>query len=470
MASSGISPFGTFTKLVRYSILPYMMKESRNIVGQVHILGEDPLTAMEKRANSSASHQYRDLLLGYIATVRNGGDIASYLQSKMKSIFEYEVSIAKQSVAKIGGLVDAYMMMLVIAMSMYVIIIAMSSISSASNLVPAAMTSPAFSYMTIFIVMPAISIMLLYALDKTIRSPPLIGSKSDLMTGIYFTGVAIGAFAALTVTGIINKIIDPMYAFPLFLLLSSVKPAYTSIKIERGITAVESEVPGYLRDVAEARKAGLSPEKCIIYASERLRNAKFQQIVKAFSNQLEWGVPLHKIYENLSMSIKSWSALIHFRILIEAIESGGGYTTSLEILAQSSESFYNTEREKKSLLRPYFIIALMVCALTSVSTLMVAQTFLQINGSFSGSGGDGTNGVNAFSPTQDISGPFNPIQIFSMGISIQSWMTGLLIGKITSGSFATGFKYSVLLLAISFSAIVITQEFHISPSILFNHK
>ena len=79
MAASGITPFGSFAKLARYKLLPYVMKESRNIIGQVNILGEDPLSAMEKRAEVTASKQYRDLLLGYVSTVRNGGDIASFL-------------------------------------------------------------------------------------------------------------------------------------------------------------------------------------------------------------------------------------------------------------------------------------------------------------------------------------------------------------------------------------------------------
>ena len=57
MAASGITPFGSFAKLARYKLLPYVMRESRNIIGQVHILGEDPLTAMEKRAEGTASKQ-----------------------------------------------------------------------------------------------------------------------------------------------------------------------------------------------------------------------------------------------------------------------------------------------------------------------------------------------------------------------------------------------------------------------------
>jgi len=464
MAASGITPFGSFTKLARYKLLPHIMKEARNIIGQVHILGEDPLSAMEKRGNTSASRQYRDLLLGYVSTVRNGGDIASFLQSKMKSIFEYEVSIAKQSVGKIGGLVDAYMIMQVIGLSLYVVVVAMSSTAS-SDLLPSSMSSPMFSYLLVFVLLPGISLVILYVLDKVVASS-IVGAKDLLMKGIYFSLAAIGAFATLTVTGVTQQIINPIYAFPIFLIAASAWPAYKSMKIEKNMRGMESELPSYLRDVAESRKAGLSPEKCIIYASERLREPTFQGVVKSFSNQLEWGVPLRKIYENLASSVKSWSALIHFRILIEAIESGGGYTTSLEILAQSSESSYNTEREKQSMIKPYFIIAFMVTAMSSLTTLMVAQTFVDINKGIQVEGSG--NNVPAELPKEEEG--LNSTQMFAIGITAQSWMTGFLVGKISSGSFVTGFRYSIMLLVISTAAMVMTQEFHLSPSAFFSQQ
>src|ERR1051326_1912985 len=377
MAASGITPFGSFSKLAGYKLLPNIMKEAKKIIGQVDILGEDPLTAMEKRANSSGSRQYRDLLLGYVSTVRNGGDIASFLQSKMKSIFEYEVSIARQSVAKIGGLVDAYMIMQVIGLSMYVVVVALSSVGT-MDVLPASLSSPVFTYLLIFVLLPGISLAILFVMDKTVSSS-LVGARSLLLRGVYFSLAAIVGFVILTVSGIMELVIDPVYGFSIIAVAASAWPAYKGIKLERNMRGMESDLPSYLRDVAESRKAGLSPEKCIVYASERIRNPSFQGVVKAFANQLEWGVPLRKIYSNLALSIKSFSALIHFRILIEAIESGGGYTTSLEILAQSSESSYNIEREKSSMLKPYFYIAFMITTLTSVTTLMVAQTFTEIS-------------------------------------------------------------------------------------------
>ena len=464
MAASGITPFGSFAKLARYKLLPYVMKESRNIIGQVHILGEDPLSAMEKRAEVTASKQYRDLLLGYVSTVRNGGDIASFLQSKMKSIFEFEVAVARQSVAKIGGLVDAYMIMQVIALSMYVVVVALSSTAGSSgDLLPASMASPTFSYLLVFVLLPGISIGILYALDKIVTST-LVGVSKMLKRGVIFSLIAIVAFVALTASGAFNGIIDPVYAFPIFLMAASAWPAYQSTKAEKNQRSMENELPSYLRDVAESRKAGLSPEKCIIYASERLRDPVFHRVVKTFANQLEWGVPLRKIYSNLASSIKSWSALMHFRILIEAIDSGGGYTTSLEILAQSSESASNTEQEKRSMISPYVFIAFMVTALTSLTTLMIAQTFQDVNeGIF-----EAPEGAAPAPVVTTDQGPLSSNQMFAIGIAAQSWMTGFLVGKISSGSFGTGFKHGIILLCISVIATVMTQEFNLSPSMFLN--
>jgi hypothetical protein len=147
--------------------------------------------------------------------------------------------------------------------------------------------------------------------------------------------------------------------------------------------------------------------------------------------------------------------------LIEAIESGGGYTTSLEILAQSSESSYNTDLEKKSMLKPYVFIAFMVTALTSITTLMVAQTFVEVN---QGIFGAGIAAGAAPPPPPPDEGPLTSTQMFSIGIAAQSWMTGFLVGKISSGSFGTGFRSAIILLGISMMATVMTQEFNISPS------
>jgi flagellar protein FlaJ len=248
------------------------------------------------------------------------------------------------------------------------------------------------------------------------------------------------------------------------LIAASAWPAYKAMQSEKNMKGMDSELPSYLRDVAESRKAGLSPEKSIIYASERIRDVTFQGVVKSFSNQLEWGAPLRKIYENLAANVKSWSALIHFRILVEAIESGGGYTTSLEILAQSSESYYNIEAEKKSMLKPYLFIAFMVTGLSAITTLMVAETFVQVQ-DITAVGPEGSLPASGQASADEGLGS---TRMFAIGLAAQSWMTGFLIGKMSSGSFATGFRYAIILVGITLAATIITQEFNISPSVLMS--
>jgi hypothetical protein len=151
---------------------------------------------------------------------------------------------------------------------------------------------------------------------------------------------------------------------------------------------------------------------------------------------------------------------------MEAIESGGGYTTSLEILAQSSESSFNIEREKESMLKPYFIIAFMVTVLSAFTTLMVSQTFVEISkGVLSG---PGSTPAQQPSETETDPNALSSTQLFAIGITAQSWMTGFLVGKIGSGSFATGFKYAIMLVGIATLAIVMTLQFHISPATFLN--
>jgi len=266
MAASGVTPFGSFMKLTRYRLLPHIMKEARNIIGQVHILGEDPLSAMEKRAENTASKQYRDLLLGYVSTVRNGGDIASFLQSKMKSIFEFEVAVARQTVAKLGGLVEAYMIMQVIALSMYVVVVALGSPSGSGatgNVLPQSFSSPVFSYLLVFVILPLLSISILYALDRSMTSS-LIGAGKILKQGVILSVGAIVAFALVAASGILNGVIDPVYAFPIFLIAASAWAATKGMKAVKNMKGMESELPSYLRDMAESREAGLSQKKCII--------------------------------------------------------------------------------------------------------------------------------------------------------------------------------------------------------------
>jgi hypothetical protein len=51
----------------------------------------------------------------------------------------------------------------------------------------------------------------------------------------------------------------------------------------------------------------------------------------------------------------------------------------------------------------------------------------------------------------------NQINMFSVGIIIQCWLSGFFIGKISEGNFAAGFKYSAMLAATAYVSLILSQ-------------
>jgi hypothetical protein len=50
------------------------------------------------------------------------------------------------------------------------------------------------------------------------------------------------------------------------------------------------------------------------------------------------------------------------------------------------------------------------------------------------------------------------ITLFSVGIILQTWMSGFFIGKINEGTFAAGFKYSAMLAATAYVSLVLSKS------------
>jgi len=114
MASCGISPYESFKRLKSIDLLPFIQKESNEIVRKVEVLNEDPLSVMQKRAGETRLEAYGDFLRGYVSTVKSGGSITNYLKSKLRSIFEIRAAAAARSIERLETLVEAYMAMLLV--------------------------------------------------------------------------------------------------------------------------------------------------------------------------------------------------------------------------------------------------------------------------------------------------------------------------------------------------------------------
>ncbi|HEY4699785.1 MAG TPA: type II secretion system F family protein, partial [Nitrososphaerales archaeon] len=102
MATSGVSPFRSLKKLKEVDLLPNISKASKSIDLEVSAMGVDPVAAMEHSARNLPSKEYKDLLLGYAATLRSGGDVVHYLLRRTEVMFHDKVTKLKSMIDRIG--------------------------------------------------------------------------------------------------------------------------------------------------------------------------------------------------------------------------------------------------------------------------------------------------------------------------------------------------------------------------------
>jgi flagellar protein FlaJ len=452
MAASGVTIYDGWKKMRSISLLPKFQTEADEVVRQVEVLGYDPLTVMSKRAENTRSRIYRDFLAGYVSSVQSGINVVSFLKSKMRSMFEAESAASSRAIERLGTLIEAYAVMLIVTLCTYILYVVVSS-SSLSQLTAAAGipgSSNILLYLLVFLAMPMLSVFFIL-IAQTARRSNLITLKECYRRALFSSVPAIGllsAFALVPSLQTATSAIGMTGIVTICFLIISVPPWLSYRKIARVNFTAEDVLPSFLRDVCEARKIGLSPEKSIIHASKRGAYGSFSDLLGLVRSQIEWGVSLKKIFENIKKKIRSWSVLVHFFILVETIEIGGGSATALEILSEYSEKSKDIESNKRATLRPYVLLAFIWSVLIALTTTIVAMTIYIISNIQ-------MPGMSGATPIGNVQGQ---LLILSVGIILQCWLSGFFIGKISEGSLAAGFKYSAVLAVTAYVSLLVSQS------------
>jgi flagellar protein FlaJ len=452
LAASGVTLYESWKKLRNVHLLPRIQRDAEDIVRQVEVLGYDPLTVMQRKAEKTRSKLYRDFLAGFVSSVRSGGNVVSFLRSKLRSILEFQKAAATRSIEKLGTLVEAYAVMLIVVLCTYILYVVISStaIFELMQMGTVELSTQPFVYFLIFLIMPSISILFMMAAHKTRKSSFLS------LASIYRKALipALGTFGFLILVAVTPQMQFAIKALglpaivTLCLVIVSVHPAIAYHKVAVVNLAAEESMPSFLRDITEARKIGLSPEKSIIHASKRKGYGRFSELLELVRSQLEWGVALKRIFANIRRKLQSWHVLVHFFILVETIEVGGGSSNALEILTEYSEKNREIEMNKRSMLKPYIILAFIWSILIALTTTIVALTiFVLAQISLPGMS------KASFDVMQQ------QIILFSIGIIFQCWLSGFFIGKINEGTFAAGFKYSAMLAVAAYVSLVVSHHF-----------
>jgi archaeal flagellar protein FlaJ len=449
MAASGISPYDSWKRMRKLSFLPVFKKEADEIVRQVEVLGKDPLSVMQSRSESTKSKLYRNFLGGFVSSVRSGGKLADYMKSQLKSIFELRSIGMNRSIERIASLVEAYSVMLIVVLCTYILFVVFASTNVMELLLNSSVSiSPIMSYLIAFIAMPLMTgIFILIAHNMQASAFP------DLKD-VYKKGLIliIPAYAVIGFFGLYSPMLDTIAPMGLpeittiCLVAASLPMAIQYFRIAKINYNAEDSIPSFIRDITESQKTGLSPEKSIVQATKRKDYGVFSKFLLLIRSQIEWGIPLRKTFENMKKQIRSWFVVVNFAMMVETIEIGGNSIQSLEILSEYSEKERELQVNRRELLKPYIILAFIWSALIAVTTTIVALTTGMMTSVVS------TNLASAGSMAMG-----NQLNIFSVGIIIQCWVSGFFIGKISEGNFGAGFKHSALLAATAYCSLVVSN-------------
>ena len=442
LASGGVSPIMTLKRLSKVDLYPKASLEAKRILMQVDVFSKDPISALEYSAKYNPNKAFADFFGGYTSVLKTGGDVISYMQNKLMDVFAYRALKVKSAAETIGTFAESYISVAVIlGIGLFVLFAVQAILGSSGGGGSGGGVENIVLLTTVF--NPVISGVFIYITHAVQPKEPFTYMRPYM---IFIPSlVLIPALIFLPIP------VNLVYRLSAGLALSTLPAAVVSVRESRARTNVERMLPSFIRDIAEVRKTGLAPEKCIEQVSNR-NYAGLTPLVQTMASQLSWGIPLRQVLSSLRSKTRSWLTQTSLFLLSEVVEVGGGTPEMLGNLADFTEKVSQIEKEKKGQLRPYVFIPYFGAIMIVVTTVLMVYflTSPLVTGT----------GFNPFSSN------LNPAQIVPPilgGAIFTSWIMGLVAGKMGEGSIAAGFKHATMLAVVSGLILFITTLFfHIS--------
>jgi len=453
MSSGGIAPYSSFKRLTEVNLMPSMSREARDIVKDVEIFGVDPLTALETASKKTPLDLFKDFLGGYSSTVIIGGDIGHFLERKAEDIFKARALRVKAAADRLGMLLETFIIVEVMMSLCFYILFAVNNLQTGTATPVAASDLSSYSGMLMytFIFTPMLSVMFIYLAHSMQTKTPQTDMRPYKVLAVSST-VAIILFLLLTnfmgatqlplFTQLQAIGVDLPVALAASLFICAAPPAIVHIRLSKVKTSMEQGVASFLRDLTEVRKTGLSPEKCIESLSKRDYGAFTKELCK-ISSDISWGIPIKKVMTDFLHRTRSWMVQIVMFLLVETIDVGGGTIAMIDSLARFNNMTQEVEKEKKMSVRPYVMMPYLA------SILLVATTVMMMGL---------TTGIAV--PGQEAAPPDMLMQtIFITSVIFHSFLIGIVAGKISDDSIASGLKHAAILVVIAVVAAKTIPQF-----------
>jgi len=470
MARSGVSPDKVIETIASIRLFKAIGDEAKRILRDMRIFGKDPLEALEAAASSHPSREFREFILGYTTTLRTGGDVIHYLEIRTAELFRKRIENIRAIVDKVGLFMEMFAAVTIIAsLSLYIFFIV-------SSLMPVGMFNVNMFKFFVFFVQPMITMMMILMADKMLPKDPLYNKAYYLYLMISIPiGIAVGMLSYQFIQSLLSAmmpriqahIVSAIASTGIGLVIASIGGIKGYLEKQRDEGGLEESLSTFLRDLTEARKTGLSIERCIIYLSQKNYGA-LTRVIKRIAAALMAGISLLQAVRNALRRIHNWFTLLTFRFLMDAIEYGGAAPQVLEMVTHFTTELAGLREELRKKLKSYMMIpyfAAIILATTSILILgMVAQSIhtmvAQIAHLGVSSGSWGGYGLRIRITPSELAGI---VLTVGVGNTVNAWLMGLICGKLRNMTVLGGFIHALILALISVVSAIISFMIGIAP-------
>ncbi|HIQ10459.1 MAG TPA: hypothetical protein EYH26_00580 [Pyrodictium sp.] len=457
MALGGLAPERILEKISSIRLFKYIRLEAQRIVRDIKIFGLDPLAAIERNAYSHPCREYAELMLGYTTTVRIGGDVIHYLETKTSELFNRFAEHLRSVAERIGILAEAYITFVTIGgLSIYVFLTVSSILGGGGSIQYLQIVF--FSY----VVMPLSAVFMVYLISNLLPKQPVY-PRSQYAVAVVFAPIAIALVVVLlAATGLLSvfvtgeggreAVVKAILCLLVGVVVFGVPTAIADFRVMKNLSGLRIQLAAFLRDLAEIRKTGLSPEKCIIMLSER-NYGRLTSVIRRMAGALVAGLPVEQAARRALAGMKDWFVLVNIRILVDALDFGGGTPAMINLMANYISRLVEMVIELRTKLKTYIVLPYIGAVLITLAILLTSSALYkaatQIGGGELVSSASTAIGAfgGGFALTEAEFYKFVAISV--IGAIIDSWFIGLVAGKLHTGRLSTGFIHATLLAMIS---------------------
>ena len=134
LSSSNVPPSTIFSSMARIETLKEVRQEFSSIIRNVEVFGEDLLNAINTTARFTPNEKLRELLIGYVATIRTGGNPTDYLRVQSEAITKERLGKLDMMLESLSAIAEIYVMVLVAMPLLFVVLFAtLGMIGGAGN-------------------------------------------------------------------------------------------------------------------------------------------------------------------------------------------------------------------------------------------------------------------------------------------------------------------------------------------------